>query len=74
MASSTPKIEFITERAQAVADCEQTLDVFIRITPPDAPQIACNHSVSQVHALWVAPARPMAVVLEVSRCTRLGVP
>src|ERR1041384_3352647 len=38
MASSTPKVEFITERAKLVADREQTIDVLIRIMPPDVPR------------------------------------
>lgn len=36
MPQPTPKVEFITERAKLVAGQEQTLDVVIRITPPDA--------------------------------------
>ena len=38
MASSTPQVEIITERARLVADREQTVDVLIRITPPDLTQ------------------------------------
>src|ERR1041384_6056938 len=38
MASSTPKVEFITERAKHVADREETIDVLIRIMPPDVPR------------------------------------
>ena len=36
MASATPRVEIITERARLVAEREQTVDVLIRITPPDA--------------------------------------
>ena len=38
MASSTPQVAFITERAKLVAAREQTLDMLIRITPPAAPE------------------------------------
>ena len=38
MASSTPQVEIITERARLVAEREQTVDVLIRITPPDLTQ------------------------------------
>jgi Ca-activated chloride channel homolog len=38
MATTTPTIELITERAKLVADREQTIDALIRITPPDAAQ------------------------------------
>ena len=38
MASSAPRVEFITERAKLVAGREQTVDVLIRITPPEVAQ------------------------------------
>ncbi len=37
MTALTPRVEFITERAQLTADREQTIDLLIRITPPVAP-------------------------------------
>ncbi|HUQ33723.1 MAG TPA: VWA domain-containing protein [Pyrinomonadaceae bacterium] len=35
MSQQVPKIEFLTERAKLTANREQTLDVLIRITPPE---------------------------------------
>jgi len=35
MTQSTPKLELITERAKLVAGREQTIDILVRITPPD---------------------------------------
>ncbi|HEX8476005.1 MAG TPA: VWA domain-containing protein [Pyrinomonadaceae bacterium] len=35
MSQQIPKVEFITERAKLVAGREQTVDVLIRITPPE---------------------------------------
>lgn len=36
MSQQTPKVEFITERSTLVAGRDETVDVLIRITPPDA--------------------------------------
>jgi Ca-activated chloride channel family protein len=35
MSQQVPKIEFLTERAKLVAEREQTVDVLVRITPPE---------------------------------------
>jgi Ca-activated chloride channel family protein len=35
MSQVTPQVEFLTERAQLIAGREQTVDVLVRITPPD---------------------------------------
>ncbi|HYG81167.1 MAG TPA: hypothetical protein VD861_12300 [Pyrinomonadaceae bacterium] len=36
MSKEVPKVEFLTERPKLVAGREQTVDVLIRITPPEA--------------------------------------
>jgi Ca-activated chloride channel family protein len=36
MSQQVPKVEFVTERAKLAAGREQTIDVLIRITPPEA--------------------------------------
>jgi Ca-activated chloride channel family protein len=36
MSQKVPKVEFLTERAKLAANREQTIDVLIRITPPEA--------------------------------------